>query len=432
VGGTGIVTIGAILGMASHLEGKQVLVLDMAGLSQKGGAVSSHIRISAKADEHFSARIPHDSADVLIGADLLVSASKDCLPLMSSSRTQVILNSDIQATGDFVTNPDWGVDPLSLKQKLISKTKVIHEVKATELATRLIGDAVATNMFLLGYAWQKGFIPLRRESIMKAIEINGVSIKQNNLSFLWGQNAACQPDRVPDWLGQNSSQPIQWIPRPVQANLNTLVQDRSKRLEAYQSKSYAKRYEEFVQQVHAQELKLTQGEELSVAVAKNLFKLMAYKDEYEVARLHSSTHFLEDLKAKFDGPVTVKFHLAPPGLAKRDENGHLRKSAYGSWVYKAFQFLAKMKWLRGTALDVFGYTEERKQERRLIQSYSAAILEVMGGLNTSNLNKRKMDIALQIAALPHKVRGFGHVKENNMAQFNSELERLTREFVSIQ
>lgn len=432
VGGTGIVTIGAILGMASHLEGKQVLVLDMAGLSQKGGAVSSHIRISTKADEHFSARIPHDSADVLIGADLLVSASKDCLPLMNAKRTQVILNSDILPTGEFLSNPDWGVDPHSLKQKLVAKTSTLHEVRATELATRLIGDAVATNMFLLGYAWQKGLIPLRRESILKAIEINGVSIKQNNLSFLWGQNTACQPERIPEWLGQTSSQIVQWMPRPVPANFSALLEDRSMRLKDYQSKTYAKQYEEFVRNVHAKELSLTGADALSIAVAKNLFKLMSYKDEYEVARLHTATRFLEDLRSKFEGPVTVRFHLAPPGLAKRDEQGQLLKSAYGAWVYKAFRVLAKLKWLRGTALDVFGYTEERKNERRLIQDYRIAISRVMKGLDTSNLNERRMNIALKIAALPQKVRGFGHVKEKNMTIFNTELERLMQEFVSIQ
>lgn len=432
VGGTGIVTIGAILGMASHLEGKQVLVLDMAGLSQKGGAVSSHVRISAQENEHFSARIPHESADVLIGADLLVSAGKDCLPLINASRTQVVLNSDIQATGDFVTNPDWGLDTLGLKLKLKAKSNTIHEVNATELATRLIGDGVATNMFLLGYAWQKGLIPLQRQSIIKAIEINGVSVKQNNLSFLWGQNAACQPERIPEWLGRNSSTIIQWMPRPARADLMTVLKDRTQRLVAYQSQKYAQQYQEQVLQVQAWEKALTGGETISLEVAKNLYKLMAYKDEYEVARLHSSNGFLEDMKSRFEGDVKVRFHLAPPGLAKRGEDGRLQKAAYGAWVYKAFQILARMKWLRGTVFDIFGYTEERKQERQLIQDYRAALGNMMSQLSIGPAGEGRLKQALHLAALPQQVRGFGHVKEKSIHRFKIDLEQSLQELKQIQ
>ncbi len=411
IGGTGVITVGALLGMAAHLEGKVASVLDMTGMSQKNGSVTSHIRIVGHASKLRAQRISTGEADLILGCDILTAGQHDAISKMRAGRTYAVINTHQQPTGTFAKNPDWQF-PLDSTENLISDAVggKVDFINATQLATALMGDSIATNLFMLGFAFQKGALPLSEAALLRAIELNGVAIESNKQAFLWGRRAAVDLARV-----EKIALPTQAIVLQMPQSLDSLIQHRVAELTAYQDAAYAQRYADVVQQVRAAEEKLGQGNKLAMAVAKYAYKLMAYKDEYEVARLYTNGEFTEKLKQQFEGDFSVKFNLAPPLFSKKDSQGHLVKAQYGSWMWQAFKLLAKLKGLRGTKLDVFGYTEERQKERALITDYRETILSLLSQLSADNLGQ-----AVAIANLPEKIRGFGHVKEKAMQAYQVE------------
>ncbi|WP_343730525.1 indolepyruvate ferredoxin oxidoreductase family protein [Duganella sp.] len=420
IGGTGVITVGALMGMAAHIEGKGASVLDMTGMSQKNGSVTSHVKI-ARTPEHLRAqRIATGEADVILGCDMLTAGAADAVSKMRPGRTLAIVNLHEQPPGTFAQNADWEY-PAADVRALIEESVgagAADFIDATKLATALMGDSIAANLFMLGYAWQRGRIPLKEESLLRAIELNGVAVASNKKSFLWGRRAAVDLKRV-----ERTATPAQAIVLQMPQTLDTIVAKRMEFLTAYQNAAYADTYSELVAQVRAKENSLGLGNKLSTAVAKSCFKLMAYKDEYEVARLYTDGRFVEQLQQQFEGNFSVKFNLAPPLFAKKDAKGHLVKAEFGSWMWSAFKLLAKLKGLRGSALDIFGYTEERKMERALIVEYREMVALLLAGLNADN-----HATAVDLAALPEKVRGFGHVKEKAVAAFRTEKARLMAQF----
>ncbi|PAJ79520.1 indolepyruvate ferredoxin oxidoreductase family protein [Burkholderia ubonensis] len=416
VGGTGVVTIGALLGMAAHLENKGVTVLDVTGLAQKGGAVMSHVQISHAPTDIHATRIAMGEADLVIGCDALVTAGDECTSRMRHNTTRVVVNSAKTPTAEFIKNPNWSFPGLSAEQDIRAAAgDAVDLVDANHFAVALLGDAIYTNPFVLGYAWQKGWLPLTLASLERAIELNAVQVDKNRAAFDWGRRAAHDLASVQQAAtgGARAAQAgATVIALHTKKSVDALIAKRVEFLAAYQNAAYGARYAAFVDHVRTAERALADGdaqEPLTEAVARNLFKLMAYKDEYEVARLQSDPAFLARLSAQFEGDWKLKFHLAPPLFAKKDAHGHLLKKAYGPWMMPAFRMLAKLKFLRGTGLDPFGRTEERRTERALIGEYEALIGEVVGKLTAAN-----RPLALELAALPDGIRGYGHVKENNL------------------
>ncbi|TFZ02008.1 indolepyruvate ferredoxin oxidoreductase family protein [Ramlibacter humi] len=406
VGGTGVITIGQLLGMAAHIEGKGIVTQDAAGLAQKGGATWSHVLVGDSPEAIHTTRVGMAAADLVIGCDPIVAAGKETALRMRQGRTHVALNAHATPTAAFVRNTGWA-NPADACTAEIAKAVgdgAVGAFNADAAATKLMGDSIYTNPMLLGYAWQKGWVPIGREALMRAIELNAVAVDANKAAFEWGRQAAHDPARVEKLLT-----PAQVIELKKRETLETLVARRVEFLTAYQSAAYAREYQAFVEKVRAAEAPLGKTS-LAETVARYLFKLMAYKDEYEVARLHTETGFQERVAAMFEGDYKVNYHLAPPLLAKRNEKGELVKRKYGPAMALGFRALAKLRGLRGTALDVFGYTEERRTERALIGEYRRSIEEVLAKLSPAN-----HALALEIAAIPEQIRGFGHVKERHLA-----------------
>jgi indolepyruvate ferredoxin oxidoreductase len=409
VGGTGVVTIGAIVGMAAHLENKGFGALDMAGLAQKGGAVWSHLQIAAKPEDIRTVRLGSGGAKLVLGCDFVVSASQKTMDTVSEG-SRMVVNTHQQMTGEFTRNANIQFPGQSLKRTI---TKGVGEgnaefVDATRIATALMGDSIATNLFMLGYAFQKGLVPVSSEAINKAIELNGVAVKMNQAAFLWGRRAVVDLAAIERLIAPKEDvAPTMEISR----TLEETVARRVKFLTGYQNAAYAEKYRNLVERVKQAESSLTKGlSGLSEAVARYYFKLLAYKDEYEVARLYADPAFMQKIKSQFEGDYKLHFHLAPPLLAKRDPGtGELRKAEYGTWVFTAFKLLAKLRGLRGTAFDIFGYTQERCMERQLIVEYEATIEELVGKLSSDN-----HALAVKIASIPEEIRGYGHVKERNL------------------
>ena len=426
VGGTGVVTVGQILAMAAHIEGKGCSVLDMNGLAQKGGAVMSHVRLADRQEDLYSTRVGTGAADLVIGCDEIVTAGRDALSRMGEGRTHAAVNVTTSPTAAFVRNPNWQFPEAAAQDSIrhACGANNVDFIDAGKVATALMGDNIATNMFMLGYVWQKGCVPLSEVALMRAIELNGVSIEFNKQAFVWGRNAAH------DWaaverlakLNDTAAQVIEFKRTP---SLDDLIESRTAFLTKYQNAAYARQYRDFVEQVRQVEQESTEQKPLRLteAVARSLFKLMAYKDEYEVARLHSDAAFKAKIEQMFEGDYKLKFHLAPPLLAKHDAQGHLVKQEFGPWMMKAFGGLAKLKFLRGTAFDIFGYTEERKTERTLITQYRETIVSLLPKLKPDNLPK-----AVAIAAIPEDIRGFGHVKEKNLKAAKEKEAALLKEF----
>jgi indolepyruvate ferredoxin oxidoreductase len=406
IGGTGVVTVGQILAMAAHVEGKGALVLDQSGLAQKGGPVMSHVRLADKQSDLHSTRVGTGSADLVIGCDQIVAASRDALSRMGEGRTWAAVNATGATTAAFVKNPDWQFPGEGSRGAIVQACGAgnVDFVDAGQMATALLGDSIATNMFMLGYAFQKGRVPLAEASIMKAIELNGVSIPFNKAAFNWGRSAAHDLASV-----SRLTAPAKVIEFKRSQGVDEVIKRRVELLTAYQNAAYAGQYQAVVDKVRAQEATLGKGTRLTEAVARYFYKLMAYKDEYEVARLYTDPAFMEKIGAMFEGDIKLKFHLAPPLLAKRDKQGQLVKQEFGPWMMKAFGLLAKLKGLRGTPLDVFGYTEERKTERALASQYRETVLALLPKLSAGNLAQ-----AVAIASIPEEIRGFGHVKERHL------------------
>ena len=404
VGGTGVVTIGALIGMAAHIDGKGVTVLDMTGLAQKGGAVFSHVRICDDPEGIHAVRVATGEADAVIGGDMIVTASPDALTRMQAGRTRVVVNCAETPTADFTRNPDWQF-PLARMQALIGETAgsgAAHFIEASDLALRLLGDSIASNLFLLGYAWQQGIVPVSGEAIERAIELNGTAVAMSRAAFLWGRRAAHDPAAVAAHARPQVAVP----PAPT---LDEVITTRVRFLTDYQDAAYAERYRLQVEKVRAAEAAINSSQ-LTVAVAHNLFKLMAIKDEYEVARLYAETGFLQKISDSFEGGYTLRFHLAPPLLARHDpKSGQVKKMAFGPWMLTGFKWLAKARRYRGSRWDVFGRSDERQLERRLLADYEADLAALLPVLQRTTL----ID-AIALARLPEKIRGFGHVKRRSI------------------
>jgi indolepyruvate ferredoxin oxidoreductase len=411
IGGMGVITIGQIMAVAAHLEGKGATALDMSGLAQKFGPVMSHVRIASSPAELHSVRVGVGAADLVLGCDLVVTTGTEALSKMNDKTTRVVVNATVSPTAEFVKNPDWRLPGSRLEADLVDAAgrDNVHFVPAGKLATALMGDAIATNMFMLGYAWQKGFVPLAEESLMRAIELNDVSVEFNRKAFLWGRHAAVDAARV-----ERMALPAEAvsISQSLSRNLDELVERRAEFLTAYQDAAYARRYRDLVERVRGSEGRTTGGTGLTEAVARYYFKLMSYKDEYEVARLHADPAFARRIESMFEGEYRVKFHLAPPIFNRPDpRTGEATKSEFGGWMMSAFRVLAKLKRLRGTPLDPFGMTGERRTERRLIREYEATVDELLGRLTRDN-----HALAVEIAAVPERIRGFGHVKRRHLEE----------------
>jgi len=426
VGGTGIVTIGGILGMAAHLEGKGAGVIDMAGLAQKGGAVYSHMRIAERPEDIHAIRIAARGADLVLGGDIVVAGTKKVLAAVETGRTAMIVNTTEFLPGDFTRNADFKLPTERLKRAIQSSAGRgrAHFVDASRLAAALFGSSLGQNIFLVGYAYQLGVIPLAAASIEQAIEMNGQAVAMNKAAFAWGRRAAIDPAAVealakPEPTAEDPN-------RRLSETFEETVARRAAFLTDYQDDAYAKRYRAIVERVRRAESEKTPGQTgLAEAAARYLFKLMAYKDEYEVARLYSDGSFLRQLRNEIGGEkLRLEFHLASPVFARRDKSTGLpRKMAFGPWMMTAFGILARFKRLRGTAFDPFGYSRERRTERGLIADYEATLNELMARLSPEN-----HALAVGIAAIPEKIRGFGHVKASHLAVAKADEAALLERF----
>ena len=417
VGGTGVITIGQLLGMAAHLEGKGVVTQDSGGLAQKGGATWSHIQIANRQDAIYTTKVDTAKADLVIACDSIVGAAKYTMSVMQHGRTYVALNSHGTPTAAFVKNPDWqfpgGNCEIAIAQSV--GAELVGAFDAEQVATQLIGDSIYTNPLMLGYAWQQGRVPIGHAALLRAFELNGVQPDNNKAAFEWGRRCAHDLASVQALL--QSAQVIQFLKKP---GLAEMLATRGEFLRAYQDQAYAASYQAFVDKVREAESRALPGStKLSEAVARYLFKLMAYKDEYEVARLHTDPAFAAKIAAQFEGGYKLSYHLAPPLLAKRDAQGHLIKQPFGPWMFTAFRLLAKLKGLRGTALDIFGRTAERRGERALIAEYRGCIEELLSTLDAARLAQ-----AVEIARIPEEIRGYGHVKEKHLAAARGKWQAL--------
>jgi indolepyruvate ferredoxin oxidoreductase len=419
IGGTGVVTIGALIGMAAHLEGKGATVLDQTGLAQKGGAVTCHLRIARSPSEIHAVRIAAGEADLVLGCDMVVVNDYWALSKIRAGRAHVVLNTYEAMPGTFTMKPDLEFPAKKIVDAVTYALDGARPelVDATDLATKLLGDSIASNLFMLGYAWQKGWVPLSLDALMRAIELNAAAVEMNKTAFNWGRMAVHDIGVVRAAAnGSNATAATNANADPLDDEVisRTLDEEIARRvafLTDYQNSAYANRYKALVEKVRAAEQQKSPGfTSLTEAVARYAFKLMAYKDEYEVARLYTSGEFEKRIRETFDGDYKLHFNLAPPLFAKKDADGHLRKAEYGTWVFGAFRLLAKLKGLRGTALDVFGYTAERKGERRLIADYFATIDTLLATLDHDN-----HALAVEIASVPEHIRGYGHVKERHLA-----------------
>jgi indolepyruvate ferredoxin oxidoreductase len=399
VGGTGVITVGALVAMAAHLEGKGASVLDFTGFAQKFGPVLSFIRLSADPADINQVRIDQGSADALIGCDIVVSSSSKAMATYRPEMRAVI-NTAEMPTGDIVRNRDatlQGTLRLQSIERAIGPEN-IGSFDANRISEALFGDTVFANVTMLGAAWQQGLVPVSAGALMRAIELNGVAVEQNKRAFASGRLAITDKDFIVSLLGQ----------APAEETLDQIIARRVDFLSSYQDARYAERYRQFVGGVRAREHDRIPGSQsLTTAVARSLFKLMAYKDEYEVARLHMQTGFQDQLRREFEGDFIVKYHLAPPILpAGKDARGRPLKRQFGSWIEPVFRMLARLKVLRGTPLDPFGYARERRTERKLIAWYESLLTELLPLLHAGTVGP-----LAEIAALPMEIRGYGPVKE---------------------
>ena len=401
VGGTGVITIGQLLGMAAHLEGKGVVTQDAGGLAQKGGATWSHIQIANRPDAIYTTKVDTAKADLVIGCDPIVAASKYTLTVMQPGRTYVAMNTHGTPTAAFVSNPGWQFPGGNCESAVKSAVgnELVGAFDAEQVAVQMIGDSIYTNPLMLGYAWQKGRVPLSHASLMRAIELNGVQVENNKSAFEWGRRCAHNLIAVQTFF--KAAQVIEFVKKP---SLTDMLNKRVEFLTAYQNAAYAQTYQAFVEKVRAVEAPLGKTT-LTEAVTRYLFKLMAYKDEYEVARLHTDAGFLKKVNAMFEGDFKLNYNLAPPLVSSKNSKGELQKQQFGPWMLTVFKVLSRLKGVRGTALDVFGRTEERKMERALIDEYRQSIEEVLKKLALGN-----HATAVEIARIPELIKGYGHVK----------------------
>ena len=419
IGGTGVVTIGAVLGMAAHLEGKGCGMIDMAGLAQKGGAVFSHVRIAPTPEDIHAIRISAGKADLILGCDLVVSGNKKVLSAVREGETVFVVNTAEVMPGDFARSADFSLPTERLKKAIrdAASADKSHFFDATQAASVLFGNSLGANMFLLGLAYQHGGLPLSAEAIEKAIELNGQAVSMNVTAFRWGRRAAHDPQSV---LALVDGARKATAARNLSVTIDEVIERRAEFLQAYQNEAYAARYRNKIAEVRAAEEAAVHGSTaVTEAVARNLFKLMAIKDEYEVARLYTDGSFQKQIAGQFQSWDRLEFHLAPPILGRTGPDGKARKSNFGPWMMKGFSVLAALKGLRGGALDIFGYTAERRMERRLLADYETDV-----ALIVSKLAPGRIDAAAALASVPSLIRGFGHVKHANAEKAAGERNRL--------
>jgi indolepyruvate ferredoxin oxidoreductase len=415
VGGTGVITIGQLLGMAAHIEGKGIVTQDAAGLAQKGGATWSHVLIANTQDDIRTTRVGTAAADLVIGCDPIVVAGKETLLRMRAGRTHVALNAHSAPTAAFVRNANWenpGDDCVAEIEHAVG-AEGLSAFDADQVATQVLGDSIFVNPMVLGFAWQKGWVPLGLEALMRAIELNDMAVEQNKTAFAWGRHCAAHGEVVQALLA-----PAHVVQFHKPEGVEAVIAKRVAFLTDYQNEAYANNYRALVARVREAETPLHKTT-LTEAVARNLFKLMAYKDEYEVARLHTDASFLQKIDGMFEGDYTLNYHLAPPLIAKTNAKGELQKQKFGPLMLTGFKLLKRFKWLRGTALDVFGYSEERRIERALIHQYRADVEALLSRLNASNHG-----LAVEIARIPEQIKGFGHVKARHLAAARQKWDAL--------
>jgi indolepyruvate ferredoxin oxidoreductase len=417
VGGTGVVTIGAILGMAAHLEGKGCGMIDMAGLAQKGGSVFSHVRIAETPADIHAIRVSAGKADLVLGCDLVVSGARKVLAAVRENHTLFLVNTAEVMPGEFARSADFSLPTERLKRTIRTAAgdSRAHFFDATRAATALFGNSLGANMFLLGFAFQHGGLPLSAEAVEKAIALNGQAVAMNVAAFRWGRRAAHQPDYVRAMVERASAAPVTFA-----KTLDEVIARRVEFLTGYQNAAYARRYADRIAALRAAEAKAVPGSTaVTEAAAKNLFRLMAVKDEYEVARLYTDGTFKRQLASQFQSYDRLEFHLAPPILGRRDADGRPRKSTFGPWMMQGFRLLAAMKGLRGTVLDIFGYSAERRAERALLAEYEQD-LDLIG----RSLEPGRVEAAAALAAVPALVRGYGHVRQASAEKAAGERARL--------
>ena len=403
--------------MAAHVQGLASSVLDVTGLAQKFGAVMSHVRLAPDASHLHATRIAYGEADAIVGCDLVVTAGDEALSKIRNGRTQVFVASDIVPTSEFVRNPDWKIEKEALLQRLQAVAgSGLTAVEGLRLASLLMGDTIAANMFMLGLAWQRGCLPLSHDAIMKAIELNNVQVDFNKQSFLWGRRAAHDLAAVEKAATATST--IQFMPRPDMSR-DAIITRSAEYLKAYQDDAYAERYRSLVRKVVGAEEAKGLGKELSTAVARYYFKLLAIKDEFEVSRLYASDTFKRELEATFEGDYKVHFHLGQWPFGGVDQNGKPYKKEVGPWLMQGFKVLSKFKGLRGTIFDVYRNSDERKMAHRLLAQYEQDINDCIGRIQAGNYAT-----AVQIASLPEKVRGYGHVREQHTTAMEQERSTL--------
>ena len=401
--------------MAAHIEGKGIVTQDAAGLAQKGGATWSHVLIANSQDDIRTTRVGTAAADLVMGCDPIVVAGKETLQRMRAGRTHVALNAHSTPTAAFVRNANWqnpGADCVAEIMHTVG-AEGVSAFDADHVATQVLGDSIFVNPMVLGFAWQKGWVPLGLEALMRAIELNDMAVEQNKVAFAWGRHCAAHADAVQALLA-----PAQVVQFHKPEGVDAVIAKRAAFLTDYQNEAYANSYLALVARVREVEMPLHKTT-LTEAVARNLFKLMAYKDEYEVARLHTDVAFLQKINGMFEGDFTLNYHLAPPLIAKTNAKGELQKQKFGPLMLSGFKLLKHFKWLRGTALDIFGYSQERRTERALIQRYRADVEALLAQLSTTN-----HALAVEIARIPEQIKGFGHVKARHLAAARQKWDAL--------
>ena len=397
VGGTGVVTVGALLAMAAHLEGKSATVLDQTGLAQKGGAVSSHVRICATPERLHAARIAIGEANTLLGCDLVTAADCETLARVRPGVTRAVVSETPSLTGDLLREPER-FPAMALHQSVerAFAPGTVEFVDPHRLAVALTGDSLMANVLLLGSAWQRGLLPVSEGALLRAIELNSTAVERNKSAFRWGRRAAADPEGVARITATDAT--------PI--GLDALVEDRARRLTAYQDAEYAARYRRLVERVRAVELDRLGTATLAEAVARNYYKLLAHKDEYEVARIYASDAFRARLDAAFEGEYRVRWHLAPTWLGVADPaTGESRKRHFGGWIAPLFGVLARMRGLRGSRLDPFSRVEEHREALAMRREYEASVENVLASLGPESHAR-----AVELASLPDSVRGFGPVR----------------------
>jgi indolepyruvate ferredoxin oxidoreductase len=421
VGGTGVVTIGAILGMAAHLEGKACGIIDMAGLSQKGGSVFSHVKIAATKEDIRAVRVGAAGADLILGCDLIVSGGRKVLGAMRHNETGVVVNSANVYPGEITRDADFYLPAEQIKRAIAqaggSRT---HLFDATRAAKTLLGNTIGANMMMLGFAWQQGLLPLNEGSILRAIELNGEEVALNKAAFAWGRRQAVDPTAVEAAIAARGGMSLP----PADESLEQTIERRVEFLQSYGGSARVERYRALVSRAAEMERAVWPSQtRLTETVARQFFKLIAIKDEYEVGRLYTDGNFARELAATFEGDVKLSFHLAPPLIARKNAKGEAIKMTFGPWMYRVFKLLAALRPLRGTAFDIFGYTKERRMEYALIAHYESLMLEVLAGLAKGNY-----ELAIALADLPERIRGFGHVRLQSVRTLQAKKDQLLAQF----